>query len=62
MVCKVENVGTKAMQCLFIKGVWVGRSDLSDDTSFSRLQVAYSRELFDDWNRLADTMLDFSIR
>ena len=29
---------------------------------FSRLEAAYFRERFDDWNRLADTMLDFSIR
>ena len=47
---------------VFVKGVWVGRSEASDDTSFSRLEGAFFRERFDDWNRLADTMLDFSIR
>ena len=45
-----------------IKGVWVGRSDLSDEnTSFSHLEAAYFRERFDDWN-LVETMLDFSMR
>ena len=32
------------------------------NTLFSRLEVACFRERFDDWNRLVDTMLDFSVK
>ena len=32
------------------------------NTSLSRLEVSCFRKRFDDWNRLVDTMLDFSVR
>ena len=55
------RVGTRAMQCssrVFGLVEVICRTN----TSFSRLEAAYFREQFDDWNRLADTMPDFSIR
>ena len=61
VVCKEENVGTRATQCSSRVFGLVGVI-CRTNTSFSHLEVVYFRERFDDWNRLADTMLDFSIR
>ena len=61
VVCKEENVGTRATLCssrVFGLVEVICRTN----TSFSRLEVAYFRERFDDWDRLVDTMPDFSIR
>ena len=61
VVCEEENVGTRATQCpsrVFGSVEVICRTN----TSFSRLEAAYFRERLDDWNRLADTMLDFLIR
>ena len=61
VVCKEENVGTRATRCSSrVFGLVEARR--RTNTSFSRLEVACFRERFDDWNRLVDMMLDFSVR
>ena len=61
VVCKEEYVGTRASQCSSRVFGWV-EAICRTNTSSSLLEAAYFRERFGDWNRLADTMLDFSIR
>ena len=59
VVCKEENVGTARCSS---RVFGLAEARRRTNTSFSRLEVACFRERFDDWNRLVDTMLDFSIR
>ena len=61
VVCNEENVGTTATQCSS-RVFRLVEVTCRTNTSFSRLKTAYFRERFDDWNRLANTLLDFSIR
>ena len=59
--CKGENVGTRATLCSS-RVFRLVEARRQTNTSFSRLEVVCFREQFDDWNRLVDMVLDFSVR
>ena len=59
-ICKEENVGTRATRCSS-RVFGLAEARRLTNTWFSHLEVACFREQFDDWNRLVDTMLHFSV-
>ena len=47
---------------MFIKGVWGGKSEASDEHIVLTLEVVCSRERFGDWSGLVDMIRDFSVK